>query len=283
MLLTREEMTFDFGTARFDLERDKPILRWVFSQFLYGEVTGIQVGHWLYAAPDLSAARFLARQAIEEMQHVGNFLKILRLLALEPEPAHPVVRFLATGMMGDDWAEHVTTEMALGEGFVLMAMYAMMQTIEHDEVHAILERAGRQESSHIAFGEAQTTSLAQQSPRDRQRLLGLGLVWLWGVRRLAGYMERNLPRDHPVLSQLPAFLEHALHCAELRIVRMGLSDKRPSELSRGRQLALAAGAYGRKALGDNPVARLARGKRPRLTDHYLQDPSVRAILSGTSP
>jgi hypothetical protein len=26
--------------------------------FLYGEITGMQVGHWLYDAPDLEAAKF---------------------------------------------------------------------------------------------------------------------------------------------------------------------------------------------------------------------------------
>src|ERR1700750_2073733 len=113
MLLSRAEMTFDFGGAKFDTARDREALRWIFSQFLYGEVTGIQVGHWLYAAPDVSSARFLAKQAIEELQHVGNFVGILQVLELGPPlPAHPVLKFLATGMMGDDWAEHVALEMA---------------------------------------------------------------------------------------------------------------------------------------------------------------------------
>lgn len=276
MLLTREEMTFDFGSARFDLVEDRAILRWILSQFLYGEVTGIQVGHWIYGAPNLDAARFLARQAIEEMQHVGNFVRILAMLELEPEPAHPVIRFLATGMMGGDWAEHVTTEMALGEGFVLMAMYALMQTIAHPEINEILERAARQESSHIAFGEAQTMALIREDPGLRRKLLGLCLVWTWGVRRLAQYMERKLPAAHPVLRQLPAYLAHALDRTELRIERMGLSERRLSSLGRAQQLALVAEAYGHKALSW-PGGLTARPKR--LTDTYLDDPSVRSALN----
>ena len=100
MLVTREEMTFDFGGARFSAERDRDVLAWTFNQFLYGEVTGIQVGRWLYDAPDLESARFLAKQAIEELQHVQNFVRILDMLGLDPAPAHPLVRFLATDMMG---------------------------------------------------------------------------------------------------------------------------------------------------------------------------------------
>ena len=156
MLLTREEMSFDFGGARLDPVRDREMLVWIFNQFLYGEVTGIQVGHWLYQAPDLAAARFLARQSLEEMQHVDNFLRILRLLGGEPRKAHPAVRFLSTGMMGQDWAEHVTLEMAQGEGFVLMALYALIDTLDHEEVVAILERAVRQEERHVDFGEQRT-------------------------------------------------------------------------------------------------------------------------------
>ena len=65
MLLTREEMTFDFGGAKLDPSSDRETIEWMLSQFLYGEMTGIQVGHWLYEAPDLDAAKFLARQAVE--------------------------------------------------------------------------------------------------------------------------------------------------------------------------------------------------------------------------
>src|SRR3954467_15385928 len=107
MLLTREEMSFDFGAARLDPERDKQALGWIMDQFLYGEVTGIQCGHWLYEAPDLEAARFFSRQAVEEFQHVDNFVRIHALLGTKPGPAHPLVRFLTTGMMPGSFEEHV--------------------------------------------------------------------------------------------------------------------------------------------------------------------------------
>src|SRR6476660_4139798 len=138
MLLMREEMTFDFKGARLDASRDKALLGWMMNQFLYGEVTGIQCGHWLYEAPDLEAARFFSRQAVEEFQHVENFVKILELLGERPAPAHRLVRFLSTGMMPGSFEEHVCLEMALGEGFVLMALYAVIDTLDHEEIRAIL-------------------------------------------------------------------------------------------------------------------------------------------------
>src|SRR3954447_1971118 len=116
MLLSRQEMTFDFGGARLIASRDRQTLGWIVNQFLYGEVTGIQCGHWLYDAPDLDAARFFSRQAVEEFQHVDNFLRILDLLGEEPAPPHRIVRFLSTGMMPASFEEHVCLEMALGEG-----------------------------------------------------------------------------------------------------------------------------------------------------------------------
>lgn len=121
MLLAREEMSFDFGGARLDPRADHDTIEWMLNQFLYGEMTGIQVGHWLYEAPDVDAAKFLARQAVEEMQHVDNFLRMLKMMDMEPGEPNAMVKFLATGMMGDSWTEHVCLEMAAGEGFVLLA------------------------------------------------------------------------------------------------------------------------------------------------------------------
>src|SRR5262252_5368207 len=206
MLLSRQEMTFDFGGARLDPVRDRALLGWMMNQFLYGEVTGIQVGHWIYDAPDLEAARFLARQAMEEFQHVDNFLHIMTMLGTEPAPAHGLVRFLSTGMMGESWPEHVSLEMAAGEGFVLLAFYAIIDTLDHPGIVEILKRAVRQEERHVDFGEQQTMKIIGGRPWLRRRLLGLSLVWVWGVRRLAGFMSKRLPKDHPVLSRLPQFL-----------------------------------------------------------------------------
>ena len=164
MLLTREEMTFDFGGQKLDPVRDKALIEWMLNQVLYGEVTGIQVGHWLYDAPDLEAAKFLARQSLEEMQHVDNFLRIMTMLGCSPKPAHPAVRFLATGMMGGSWAEHVTSRDGAGQGFVLQAFYAVIDTLDHKPSADILRRAVKQEERHVEFGEDQTKKAIEHKP-----------------------------------------------------------------------------------------------------------------------
>lgn len=275
MLLTREEMTFDFAGARFDPVRDREILGWMLNQFLYGEVTGVQIGHWLYAAPDLESARFLARQAVEELQHVDNFLKIMRMLNVEPTAPHRAVRFLATGMMGGGWAEHVAMEMAAGEGFVLMAFYALIDTVDHEEIVAILQRAVRQEERHVEFGEQQTMKLTANDPALRRQLLGLSLTWMWGVGQIGRYMRTRLPPEHPVLRHVQAFLELTLRCNELRLQRMGLLDRPLSQVSLARRTALISEAYAVKVAGALPS--LVK-PTARLTDHYLQDPAVRALV-----
>jgi len=280
MLLTREEMTFDFGGAKLDPVRDRELLEWVLNQFLYGEVTGIQVGHWLYDAPDLEAAKFLARQSLEEMQHVDNFLRIMTMLGCQPKPAHPAVRFLSTGMMGSSWAEHVALEMAQGEGFVLQAFYAVIDTLDHKPSVDILRRAVKQEERHVEFGEQQTKKAIEQKPWLRRRLLGLSLVSMWGVRKIAGYMEKKLPADHPVLRHLPAFLAHANRCAELRLRRIGVLDRPLEQLSGARRAALVAEAYGGKLVGGigsllaTPLKLLPWFKKKRVTDTYLRDPHI---------
>ncbi|HEU4730275.1 MAG TPA: ferritin-like domain-containing protein [Kofleriaceae bacterium] len=294
MLLTRDEMTFDFGGAKLDPGRDRQLLEWMLNQFLYGEVTGIQVGHWLYEAPDLEAARFLARQSLEEMQHVDNFLRIMAMLGCRPRPAHPAVRFLATGMMGGSWAEHVALEMAQGEGFVLQAFYAVIDTLDHKPSVDILRRAVKQEERHVEFGEQQTAKAIEGRPWLRRRLLGLSLVSMWGVRRLARYMERRLTRghEHPVMKHLPAFLEHANACAELRLRRIGVLDRPLAEVSGPRRALLVAEAYGGKLLGgvtglvSLPLRLLpVWPRKKRLTDTYLHDPHIAgfALQAGPPP
>jgi len=287
MLLTRDEMTFDFAGAKLDPARDRELLEWMFNQFLYGEVTGIQVGHWLYDAPDFEAARFLARQSLEEMQHVDNFLRIMAMLGCKPRPAHPAVRFLATGMMGGSWAEHVALEMAQGEGFVLQAFYAVIDTLDHKPSVDILRRAVKQEERHVEFGEQQTTKAIEGRGWLRRRLLGLSLVSMWGVRRLARYMEKRLSTsgEHAVMKHMPAFLEHANECAELRLRRIGVLDRPLAELSTGRRALLVAEAYGGKLLGALtslvmfPLRLLPLWpKKKRLTDTYLRDAHVTGFL-----
>ncbi len=290
MLLTREEMTFDFGGSKLDPVKDRDVLEWMLNQFLYGEVTGIQVGHWLYDAPDFDAAKFLARQSLEEMQHVDNFLRIMAMLGCQPKPAHPAVRFLATGMMGGSWAEHVALEMAQGEGFVLQAFYAVIDTLDHKPSVDILRRAVKQEERHVEFGEQQTAKAIEGKAWLRRRLLGLSLVSMWGVRRLTSFMEKRLPADHVVLKHLPAFLAHANTCAEMRLRRIGVLDRPLSEIGGFKRAALVVEAYGGKALGGLgsllmlPLRALPFWpKKKRLTDTYLRDQHITGFTSLALP
>src|SRR5438132_61032 len=187
MLLSRQEMTFDFAGARFDLERDREMLGWIFSQFLYGEVTGVQVGHWLSIAPDFEAAQFLARQANEEMGHVKLFLRILDTLGQQPQPPHRALAFLATDFAGATFEEHCLLEMAVGEGFVLTAIYAFIDTLPEGEIRTLMSGLARQEEGHVNFGEEETLKALATRPGLAPHLLGLTLVAMLGVRAIASY------------------------------------------------------------------------------------------------
>jgi hypothetical protein len=268
MLVPREALRFDFRGARFRLPRDAALLGWVFDQFLYGEVTGIQCGHWLYAAPTLEAAAFFARQATEELAHVRVFLRLHALLGTRPGPAHPVVRWLSTGSMGRDFAEHVSTEMAVGEGMVLVVFQALIDTIDEPAIVRLLEGATRQEERHVAFGEQQTLALVQKNPSLADVMLGMNLVSLLALPRLARHVQRRLGMDHEVLSQAEAFLAHVVDVTELRLQRMGLLKGRLSELGTLRRGWLVA-----RAQLHRQWARFRRTRR--LTDTYLEDPALR--------
>ena len=282
MLLSREEMSFDFQGAKFDPNRDKDMLAWMMNQFLYGEITGIQCGHWMYNAPDFEAAKFLGKQSLEEFQHVDNFLQILAYLGKEPESPHKIVEFLSTGMMPDTWEEHVSLEMAQGEGFVLMAFYALIDTIDHDDIVAILSRAVKQEERHVDFGERRTMALIRQNPALKRRLLGLNLVSIWSVQRLAKHMEKTLDQSHPVVRHLPAFLEKVVSTGETRLIRIGLLDRPLSEMSAVEKARAVAEGYAAK--GVRRIKALPKRLLPftggprRLTDDYLRDPGLMAQM-----
>jgi len=278
MLIPREELQFDFQGARFNpsSDGDRRLLAWVFDQFLYGEVTGIQCGWWLYRAPHLDAAVFLARQAGEEFSHVRRFLKIISLLKEKPGKAHAAVRFLSTGMMGHSWGEHVAIEMALGEGLVLGVFYAMIDTIPDPEIHRILSTSVVEEERHVGFGEKETQAWLQKHPSSRPLLLGLALVQVWGLRFVKRFINKTLTRkvgaDHPVMSRFEAFYEHSLRCFETRIQRLGLSEVPPSRLSAAAKISLIA------LLPFRMLGARFRFKTQLLTKTYLDDPALKDFV-----
>lgn len=269
MLVSRAEMAFEFAGARFRLPRDREILGWIFSQFLYGEVTGIQCGHWLQRAPDLESAQFLAQQSVEEMGHVHQFVRLLDRLGVSPRPVHPAVRFLATGFMGASFAEHTCLEMAAGEGFVLQVFYALIDTIEDPSIQRTLEGAVIQEERHVAFGEHWTRRAVSADPALARPLLGLSLISMATVRAFARRLPRYVPVEHEVVQHLPAFLEHTCRIAELRLQRMGILHEPLATLSAPRRFGLMA-----RGLASHAGRRLLPHRR-RLTDTYLEDPWIR--------
>lgn len=269
LFVSPEEMRFDFGDARWRLPRDREALGWIFSQFLYGEITGIQVGHWLHRAPTLEAAQFFAQQSVEEMAHVQQFLRLLGRIGEKPRPVHRAVRWLATSFMGNSFAEHTCLEMAAGEGFVLMVFYALIDTVEDESIRRVLEAAVLQEERHVSFGEIQTRRAVEREPSLAPKLLGLSIVSIETVRWLARTLPRHLPADHEIMRQLPRFLERTCAVAELRLQRMGVLRGALADIGWPRRAALA---------GYGAVCHAGRALRPgprKLTDTYLDDPIVR--------
>src|SRR5262249_54924888 len=146
-------------------------------------------------------------QCAQELSHVRLIRSIFDRLGVEPRPAHPGVKFLATGLMGSGWAEHCCLEMALGEGYVLTIFYALEATIPDVEIQRSLGVARRQEETHVEFGERQTQRAARD-PRTRRRLLGMSLVSLLAMRQLRRALRGQSDSAHPVWSQLPRFADH---------------------------------------------------------------------------
>jgi 1,2-phenylacetyl-CoA epoxidase catalytic subunit len=283
MLITREELRFNFNGAQFNSEKEseRKLLAWIFNQFLYGEASGIQCGYWLYRAPHLNAALFLAKQASEELSHFRRILRIFTLLGEKPEKAHWAIRFLASGMMGSSWGEHVTIEMALGEGLVLGVFYAMTDTIPHPEIQKILSTATVEEERHVEFGERETTVWIKEHPNSKKLLMGLALVQVWILHGLKKFVLKKLHKElgsqHPVMNQFEAFYDHVVRCFELRIERLSLSPIPLSQLTWIQKL---------NYLGLLPFRiclEKLKFKKPLLTETYLGDSTVVSELQRSLP
>lgn len=271
MLIPRERLQFDLKGAKFDLSdpKDKDFLGWVFNQFLYGEITGIQCGYWLYRAPSLKAASFLAKQASEELSHVKRFSRILKLIGVSPSPPHPAIRFLSTGMMGGSWGEHVTLEMALGEGLVLDVFYVLSQAVP-ENLQKILESAISEEETHVSFGEKEAIQWLKSHPTDRNAFLGMTLIqrkFLTLLKRYVGKKSKEFP-NHPVLSQVEPFFDQLIQNYEDRIQKIGLSSVSLQRISLLRQGFLMSSVFFYKI-------RWKFKKKKLLTSTYLKDPLIR--------
>ena len=171
--------SFDFGGARFDFdaEPDREILRFVLSQALFGEATGVYCGRSLYAAETLEAAQFYVKQARQELSHLQLFADIFRTLGLSPEPPHWVIRVLAAH--NDYYPLKVLMEHALGEGMVLdIFRDVLLQTLpEHDPRSASIQKKLRvvckEEEEHVAWGEKETRRLLAENPSLGPAFYGL--------------------------------------------------------------------------------------------------------------
>lgn len=274
MLLTREETAFDFGGAKFDREGDRDLLAWIASQFLYGEVTGIQVGHWILRAPDVESAKFLARQCIEELQHVDVFVEFFKWLGARPVKVHPVVKLLSAESA--DWEEHVALEMAQGEGFVLMIFYAIIACLPDERLAKRLDAACRQEEGHVEFGEQQTMKALAHNPKLRKRLLGLHLLSLWVIKRFEKWLRKRVDREHPVMRFVPEYLGKIIETTDLRLQRIGMTSKPLVQYGRMETFGLVCGALARKAA--RKLAFWRRWRKHRLTDTYMRDEYLAEVM-----
>ena len=240
------EPGYDFGDARFDLNdpKDREIVGFVLSQALFGEATGVYCGKSLYQARSLEAARFYVRQAHQELNHLEHFAAIFRLLELEPEPGHWVIRLMSSH--NNYYPLKVLMEHAIGEGMVLDIFKDVLHQClpdDHpgvDKVKKRLRAISMEEVEHVEWGEKETKYLLTQKPWLKYPYYGLLELQLM-VAPLVLRPYRNLGKDHPVLSHLPKFVEHVNQRVWKQGQDMGfVPEQRPGFFKR--VLCMAAGA-----------------------------------------
>jgi hypothetical protein len=204
---------YDFEGATFNLalEEDREIVRFILSQALFGEATGVYCGKSLYAAGSLEAARFYVRQAKQELSHLALFADIFRQLEMKPMPAHWVVKLLSSH--NNYYPLKVLMEHAIGEGMVLdIFKDLLLQTLDDADprvplIKKKLRLVCREEEEHIAWGEKETKRLLASKPWLRTPYYGLLELQMSVLPLLVRAFEKRAS-SHPVLAHLPGFLAH---------------------------------------------------------------------------
>lgn len=204
---------YDFRGATFDLRdpADREIVCFMLSQALYGEATGVYCGKSLYAAVSLEAARFYLRQARQELNHLELFADIFRILEMQPQPAHWVVRLASAH--NNFYPLKVLMEHAIGEGMVLdIFRDVLLQTLPDDDprvpdIKKKLRAVCREEEEHVAWGEKETRRLLAADPSLRWPYYGLLELQLSVMPRIVSVFERRAA-GHRVLAHLGPFVEY---------------------------------------------------------------------------
>lgn len=207
------EPTYDFKGAAFNLDdpADREIIRFVLSQALYGEATGVYCGKSLYAARSLEAAKFYLRQARQELNHLELFAEIFKGLNMVPTPSHWVIRLLSSH--NNYYPLKVVMEHALGEGMVLdIFKDVLLQTLPDNDprvpdIKKKLRVVCREEVEHVAWGERETRYLLAKSPWLATPFYGLLELQL-AFAPIVTWAYADRAKGHPVLSHLPSFVAH---------------------------------------------------------------------------
>jgi hypothetical protein len=207
------EPQYDFGGATFDLNDpgDREIIRFILSQALYGEATGVYCGKSLYAAGSLEAARFYVRQAKQELAHLQLFADIFKQLGMKPLPAHWVVKLLSSH--NNYYPLKVLMEHAIGEGMVLdIFRDILLQTLPDGDprvplIKKKLRVVCREEIEHVSWGEKETKRLLAEKPWLATPYFGLLELQMAVLPFMVKAFEKRVGA-HPVLAHLPGFLEH---------------------------------------------------------------------------
>lgn len=259
---------YDFRGATFDLEsaRDREIVRFVLSQALFGEATGVYCGRSLYAARSLEAADFYVRQARQELAHLRLFADIFRALDMKPLPAHWVIRLLSAH--NDYYPLKVFLEHAVGEGMVLDVFKDLLLSTLPDSdsrVPAIKKKLRvvcSDEAEHVAWGEKETVRILSERPWLATPFYGLFELQMATLPLLVRAL-RNQADGHPVLRHLDGFVEHVRAHAYAQGRRLGYVPAEPvGPARRASAMALGLMLYTR--------SRFARS-RSKLEHTYLTE------------
>jgi hypothetical protein len=139
-------------------------------------------------------------------------------------------------------------EHAVGEGLVLdIFKDLMLQTLPDSDprippIKKKLRVICREEAEHVAWGEKETARLLKEKPWLAVPYFGLVELQLQALPVLVRSFRSGY-QEHPVLSQLDAFLEHVSARVHAQGRALGFIPEKTNRLGRAGAMAFGLGLY----------------------------------------
>jgi hypothetical protein len=198
------------------------------SQFLHGEQGALMVASKLVAvSPQYEAKLYAASQVFDEARHVEAFERYVKRCGELSAPTSLLVKLLELTLGADHWTKMMVGMQVIVEGVALAAFHNFQKTATDPTLKELLGLVIRDESRHVAFGQAYLRLAIDEDPDVARGVEDFTIEALLLWRSL---QAQNLRLVAPVLESLSIDIQDVFReVAEADRDGYGIAQRRQSQ------------------------------------------------------